>query len=96
MIKGVNRQIIEITEAGNPIFERALLVVRPSFADSSDERIRGRGPPAGQAAGGYSGLRPESEKAAKTVARQRRDGNRRAVSGLPPHFPDSVNSAKKP
>lgn len=28
MIKGVNRQIIEVMDTGNPYFERALLVVR--------------------------------------------------------------------
>ena len=29
MIKGVNRQIIEVLDTGNEYFERALLVVRP-------------------------------------------------------------------
>ena len=29
MIKGVNRQIIEVMDTGNQYFERALLVVRP-------------------------------------------------------------------
>lgn len=62
MIKGVNRQIIEITETGNPYFERALLVVRPSFADSSDERIREEAHRLVQAAGGYSGLRQNRKK----------------------------------
>lgn len=31
MIKGVNRQIIEVMDTGNPYFERALLVVRPAI-----------------------------------------------------------------
>lgn len=33
MIKGVNRQIIEVTETGNRYFERALLVVRADCRD---------------------------------------------------------------
>lgn len=32
MIKGINRQIIEITETGSIYYERALLVVRPEYA----------------------------------------------------------------
>jgi len=33
MIKGVNHQIIEVTETGSPFFERALLVLRRDCAD---------------------------------------------------------------
>lgn len=81
MIKGVNRQIIEITETGNPYFERALLVVRPSFADSSDERIREEAHRLVQAAGGYSGLRRNRKKRQRLWLVSGGDGNRRAVSG---------------
>ncbi len=35
MIKGVNRQMIEILDTGNPYFERALLVVQPGM-DTTD------------------------------------------------------------
>lgn len=35
MIKGVNRQMIEILDTGNPYFERALLVVQPGM-DATD------------------------------------------------------------
>lgn len=31
MIKGINRQIIEVTKTDNLYYERALLVVRPQF-----------------------------------------------------------------
>lgn len=31
MIKGINRQIIEVTKTDNVYYERALLVVRPQF-----------------------------------------------------------------
>ena len=36
MIKGINRQVIEVTETGNAYFERALLVVRPSYRDDDE------------------------------------------------------------
>ncbi|HHZ06358.1 MAG TPA: hypothetical protein GX401_06180 [Clostridiales bacterium] len=32
MIKGINRQIIEITDTGNLYYERALLVLRPEYS----------------------------------------------------------------
>lgn len=67
MIKGVNRQIIEITETGNPYFERALLIVRPGFSDVPDERIREEAHRLVQAAGGYSGLRRNRRKRRKLV-----------------------------
>ena len=40
MIKGVNRQIIEVMDTGNPYFERALLVVRPGYTDTEPTRLR--------------------------------------------------------
>lgn len=33
MIKGVNRHMIEISEIGNEYYERALLIVKPQYAD---------------------------------------------------------------
>jgi len=36
MIKGVNRQMIEIMDTGNPYFERALLVVQPGIDTDTD------------------------------------------------------------
>ncbi|MDP4119484.1 MAG: hypothetical protein Q8876_00290 [Bacillota bacterium] len=32
MVRGINRQIIEIIDTGNMYYERALLVVRPEYA----------------------------------------------------------------
>ncbi|HIZ84008.1 MAG TPA: hypothetical protein H9668_06290 [Firmicutes bacterium] len=32
MLRGVNRQIIEVKDTGSRYFERALLIVRPEFA----------------------------------------------------------------
>ena len=34
MIKGVNRQIIEISKTGNIYYEKAILVVRPQYRDA--------------------------------------------------------------
>lgn len=40
MIKGINRQMIEITDTGNPYFERALLVVQPDLSQTDDLTLR--------------------------------------------------------
>lgn len=57
MIKGINRQVIEVTETGNPYFERALLVVRPSYRDDDESRLREEARRMVHAACGYSGMR---------------------------------------
>ncbi|MDD2361895.1 MAG: hypothetical protein PHH84_02895 [Oscillospiraceae bacterium] len=57
MIKGVNRQIIEVTETGNEYFERAFLVVRPSFADTVQGRLHDEARRFLRNAQGYSGLK---------------------------------------
>lgn len=68
MIKGVNRQIIEVTDTGNCYFERALLVVRPNCADLESDRLHEEARRLVTAAGGYAGLR-----------RNKRRSNRRAL-----------------
>ena len=40
MIKGVNRQMIEMTHTGSPYFERAFLVVRDGGGPSTDQLHR--------------------------------------------------------
>ena len=40
MIKGINRQMIEITDTGSPYFERALLVVQSDLADISHDTLQ--------------------------------------------------------
>ena len=40
MIKGINRQIIEIGETGNIYFERAFLFVRPGVEQVDDHRLK--------------------------------------------------------
>ncbi len=57
MIKGINRQIIEVTDTGNTYFERALLVVRPSCVDCREEQLQQEARRMLQVVGGYSGLR---------------------------------------
>ncbi len=37
MIKGINHQIVEITDTNNRYYERALLVLRPEYASISRE-----------------------------------------------------------
>ena len=40
MIIGVNRQMIEILDTGNPYFERAFLVVQADIADVSTDTLQ--------------------------------------------------------
>lgn len=37
MIKGINHQVIEVTDTDNRYYERALLVLRPEYASVSRE-----------------------------------------------------------
>lgn len=39
MIKGINHQIIEITQTENKYYERALLVLKPEYAAASAELL---------------------------------------------------------
>ena len=39
MLRGVNKQIIEINETENKLFERAVLYVRPEYADMSAAKL---------------------------------------------------------
>lgn len=40
MIKGVNRQMIEILDTGNPYFERAFLVVQADIAEVEADTLQ--------------------------------------------------------
>lgn len=42
MIRGVNKNVIEISDTGNECFERAILFVRPEIAAKDSEQIRRR------------------------------------------------------
>ncbi|OJU14365.1 MAG: hypothetical protein BGN88_02355 [Clostridiales bacterium 43-6] len=40
MIKGVNKQIIEVSDTGNKHFEKAILFVRPEYMSETEQTIR--------------------------------------------------------
>ena len=68
MIKGISRQIVEVTGTGSPYFERAFLVVRPACADASEELLHDEAHRVLQSQDGYTGL--------KNARRRRRLGRR--------------------
>lgn len=57
MIKGISRQIVEITGTNSPYFERAFLVVRPACADEAEELLHDEADRVLQSQDGYTGLR---------------------------------------
>lgn len=57
MIKGINRQMIEVTHTGSPYFERAFLVVRAGCSQPSDETLQHMAHKVVQQADSYAGLR---------------------------------------
>ncbi len=40
MVKGINRQVLEIRETGSPYFERAFFFVSPDFAQTDEKKLR--------------------------------------------------------
>ncbi len=40
MIKGVNRQVLEIHDTGSKYFEKAILFVKPEYSTLSEKRLR--------------------------------------------------------
>lgn len=57
MIKGINRQMIEVTHTGSPYFERAFLVVRADSSRTSEEMLQQMAQKIVQQADTYAGLR---------------------------------------
>lgn len=57
MIKGVNRQMIEVTHTGSPYFERAFLVVRAGSSQPSEDLLQRMAQKVVQQADTYAGLR---------------------------------------
>ena len=51
MIKGVNRQVVEVRETGCDYFERIIFFVKPEYASLSEGKIRER---ASLIAGGHT------------------------------------------
>ena len=42
MVKGVNRQVLEIHETGCEYFEKALFFVRPEFSRESESKLKSK------------------------------------------------------
>ncbi len=63
MIKGINRQMIEVTHTGSPYFERAFLVVRPQAGDPSADTLDSIARRVVQQAESYAGLRRQRQRA---------------------------------
>ncbi len=40
MVKGINRQVLEIRDPGSPYFERAFFFVKPEYAFTSEQTLR--------------------------------------------------------
>jgi len=57
MIKGVHRQMIEVTHTGSPYFERAFLVVRGGSDPVQEEKLHHQAEKVVEQAGTYAGLR---------------------------------------
>ena len=63
MIKGVNRQMIEVTHTGSPYFERAFLVVRGGTLPE-EEKLHRMAEKVVEQAGTYAGLRRQRRRQA--------------------------------
>lgn len=59
MIKGVHRQMIEVTHTGSPYFERAFLVVRGTDVPTDEEKLHRLAQKVVEQADSYAGLRRE-------------------------------------
>ncbi len=62
MIKGINRQMIEVTHTGSPYFERAYLVVRADCGHPSEEQLHRLAQKVVQQADTYAGLRKQRRR----------------------------------
>ena len=51
MIKGVNRQVVEVSDTGSEYFERILFIVKPEYATVSEGKVRERVEQIAQATG---------------------------------------------
>lgn len=57
MIKGISRQIVEVSDKANPYFERVLFVVRQQCKEASPTLLNTEAHRVVNAATGYTGLR---------------------------------------
>ena len=68
MIKGVNRQIIEVSDTGSVYFERALLIVRANCADADPAMLHDEAGRLVRSVGTYTGLRHNRRRFRRTLA----------------------------
>ncbi|MBP3388534.1 MAG: hypothetical protein J6K98_01515 [Clostridia bacterium] len=68
MLKGISRQIVEITDTGSPYFERAWLVVRPDCAEPGGEILQQEGRRMLRHAAPHTGLRMARQRRAAATA----------------------------
>ncbi len=64
MVKGVNRQVVEVSEPQSEYFERILFFVRPEYASMNEGKLRDR---AGMIAGDNAKVVPTKIKSRKTT-----------------------------
>ena len=57
MIKGISRQIVEVTDTANPYFERVFFIVRQQFKETSPALLDAEAHRVVNAATGYTGLK---------------------------------------
>ncbi len=57
MIKGISRQIVEVTDAANPYFERVFFIVRQQCREASPSLLNMEAHRLINTATGYTGLR---------------------------------------
>ncbi len=62
MIKGVNRQMIEVTHTGSPYFERAFLVVRTDSGQPSEKTLQQLAERVVRQGETYAGLRRQRQR----------------------------------
>ncbi len=62
MIKGINREMIEVTHTGSPYFERAFLVVRHGSTRPPDEVLHTIAQRVVEQADSYAGLRRQHRR----------------------------------
>lgn len=62
MIRGINRQMIEVTHTGSPYFERAFLVVRADCSQPAEEALQRMAEKVVEQADTYAGLRRQRRR----------------------------------
>ncbi len=67
MLKGVNRQVVEVTETDSAYFERVLFFVKPEYSYVSESKLKGKADELIAGAGNPPGQREYSSKKGKRI-----------------------------